>query len=162
MSRIGSKTSERWPSTATYAEPRSWCDGSMRETYSPPTASGVTSRHEAPPSAVTCTRPSSVPAQSRPAASGLSASDTTVPAVSEIRLYFTGAPLMRGASVRVVTSGRQLMRSTPPAADTEDPKQVYVHMDPPLPPGTYVVQWRCIADDGHVMRGDFTFEVATQ
>ena len=90
------------------------------------------------------------------------ADGSTVPAVSEIRLYFTGAPLMRGASVRVVTSGRQLMRSTPPAADTEDPRQVYVHMDPPLPPGTYVVQCRCIADDGHVMRGDFTFEVATQ
>lgn len=90
------------------------------------------------------------------------ADGSTVPQVSEIRLYFTGAPLMRGASVRVVTSGRQLMRSSPPAADTEDPKQVYVHMDPPLPPGTYVVQWRCIADDGHVMRGDFTFEVATQ
>ena len=90
------------------------------------------------------------------------ADGSTVPAVSEIRLYFTGAPLMRGASVRVVTSGRQLMRSTPPAADTEDPRQVFVHMEPPLPPGTYVVQWRCIADDGHVMRGDFTFEVATQ
>ena len=90
------------------------------------------------------------------------ADGATVPSVSEIRLFFTGAPLMRGASVRVVTSGRQLMRSTPPAPDTEDPKQIFVRMDPPLPPGTYVVQWRCIADDGHVMRGDFTFEVAAQ
>ncbi|MGE0161317.1 MAG: copper resistance protein CopC [Gemmatimonadales bacterium] len=90
------------------------------------------------------------------------ADGSTVGPVSEIRLYFSGAPLMRGASVRVVTSARQLMRSSPPAADTEDPKQVYVLMDPPLPPGTYVVQWRCIADDGHVMRGDFSFEVAPQ
>jgi methionine-rich copper-binding protein CopC len=90
------------------------------------------------------------------------ADGSTVAPVSEIRLYFTGAPLMRGASVRVVTSARQLMRSSPPAADLQDPKQVFVRMDPPLPPGTYVVQWRCIADDGHVMRGDFTFEVAPQ
>jgi len=90
------------------------------------------------------------------------ADGTTVPSVSEIRLFFTGAPLMRGASVRVVTSGRQLMRSTPPAPDSEDPRQVFVNMDPPLPAGTYVVQWRCIADDGHVMRGDFTFEVAAE
>src|SRR5687768_1790730 len=37
--------------------------------------------------------------------------------VSEIRLFFSGAPLMRGASVRVVTSARQLMRSSPPAPD---------------------------------------------
>ena len=85
-----------------------------------------------------------------------------VGSVPEIRLFFTGAPLMRGASVRVVTSARQLMRSSPPAPDPEDPKQVFVTIDPPLPPGTYVVQWRCIADDGHVMRGDLTFEVTPQ
>jgi methionine-rich copper-binding protein CopC len=82
--------------------------------------------------------------------------------VTEIRLFFSGAPLMRGASVRVVTSGRSLMRSTPPAPDPEDPTQVAVQMSPALPPGTYVVQWRCIADDGHVMRGDFTFEVTAE
>lgn len=82
--------------------------------------------------------------------------------VSEIRLFFSGAPLMRGASVRVVTSARQLMRTSPPAADPDDGKQIYVQVDPPLPPGTYRVQWRCIADDGHVMRGDFSFEIAAE
>jgi len=82
--------------------------------------------------------------------------------VSEIRLFFSDAPLMRGASVRVVTSGRSLMRSTPPTPDPEDGKQVFVQMTPPLPAGSYVVQWRCIADDGHVMRGDFRFEVAAE
>jgi methionine-rich copper-binding protein CopC len=80
--------------------------------------------------------------------------------VTEVRLFFSGAPLMRGASVRIVNSSRRLQRSTPPKADPDDPKQVAVQLDPPLPPGSYVVQWRCIADDGHVMRGDFTFEVA--
>jgi hypothetical protein len=79
--------------------------------------------------------------------------------VSEVRLFFSGAPLMRGASIRVVTSGRSLQRSTPPAADSEDPRQLFVQMTPPLAAGAYVVQWRCIADDGHVMRGDFTFTV---
>jgi methionine-rich copper-binding protein CopC len=82
--------------------------------------------------------------------------------VSEIRLFFSGAPIMRGASVRVVTSARQLMRTSPPAADPTDTKQVFVQIDPPLPAGNYVVQWRCIADDGHVMRGDFTFEVTAE
>jgi len=82
--------------------------------------------------------------------------------VSEIRLFFSGAPLMRGASVRVVTSGRQLMRTSPPAADPTDSKQVFVQIAPPLPAGSYVVQWRCIADDGHVMRGDFTFEITAE
>ena len=80
--------------------------------------------------------------------------------VTEVRLFFSDAPLMRGASIRVVNSSRRLVRSTPPEADADDPKQLSVQLDPALPAGRYVVQWRCIADDGHVMRGDFTFEVA--
>jgi len=96
--------------------------------------------------------------------------DSSVPAdgsvnaepVGEIRLFFSGAPLMRGASVRVITSARQLVRTSPPAADPEDPKQVFVQIDPGLAPGAYRVQWRCIADDGHVMRGDFAFEISAE
>jgi methionine-rich copper-binding protein CopC len=82
--------------------------------------------------------------------------------VTEIRLFFSGAPLLRGASVRIVTSQRSLMRSSPPAADANDPRQLFVTIDQPLPSGSYVIQWRCIADDGHVMRGDFRFEVAAR
>jgi copper resistance protein C len=79
--------------------------------------------------------------------------------VAEIRLFFSGAPLLRGASVRVVTSSRSLVRSSPPAADPDDPKQLFVRLEQALTPGSYVIQWRCIADDGHVMRGDFRFRV---
>ena len=79
--------------------------------------------------------------------------------VTEVRLFFSDAPLMRGASIRVVNSSRRLVRSSPPEADANDPKQLSVQIDPALPAGRYVVQWRCIADDGHVMRGDFPFEV---
>ena len=82
--------------------------------------------------------------------------------VTEVRLFFSDAPLMRGASIRIVNASRQLQRSTPPVADEEDPKQLSVQLPTPLPAGKYVVQWRCIADDGHVMRGDFTFEVSAQ
>lgn len=79
--------------------------------------------------------------------------------VTEVRLFFSDAPLLRGASIRIVSSARKLMRSGPPAPDAEDPKQLSVLVAPALPPGSYVVQWRCIAADGHVMRGDFRFEV---
>jgi copper transport protein len=82
--------------------------------------------------------------------------------VTEVRLFFSGAPLLRGASVRIVNSARSLMRSSPPAADSVDDKQLFVKIEPGLPVGTYVVQWRCIADDGHVMRGDFAFEVTSE
>ncbi|MDR0786273.1 MAG: copper resistance protein CopC [Gemmatimonadota bacterium] len=82
-----------------------------------------------------------------------------VSGVSEVRLFFTGAPLLRGASVRIVTANRTLVRSSPPAADGRDPRQLFTTLEAALAPGVYVVQWRCIADDGHVMRGDFRFEV---
>jgi methionine-rich copper-binding protein CopC len=79
--------------------------------------------------------------------------------VNEVRLFFSGAPLLRGASIRIVTANRSLVRSSPPAVDTKDPKQLFVKVEQALAPGTYVIQWRCIADDGHVMRGDFRCRV---
>jgi methionine-rich copper-binding protein CopC len=86
----------------------------------------------------------------------------TVSGVTEVRLFFSGEPLIRGASIRIVDSSRSPVPSTPPAADPADLKQLFVTMEAPLPVGTYVVQWRCIADDGHVMRGSFRFEVAAE
>ena len=80
-------------------------------------------------------------------------------AVNEVRLFFSGEPLLRGASVRIVTASRSLVRSSPPAIDRNDGKQLFVKVDQALAPGSYVIQWRCIADDGHVMRGDFRFKV---
>ncbi len=79
--------------------------------------------------------------------------------LKEIRLFFSGAPLLRGASIRIVTASRSLVRSTPPVADPNDPKQIFTEIEQTLAPGSYVIQWRCIADDGHVMRGDFRFRV---
>ena len=79
--------------------------------------------------------------------------------VTEVRLFFSEAPLMRGASIRVVDSSRKLIRSAPPEADVVDPRQLAVQLPAALPGGKYVIQWRCIADDGHVMRGSFTFDV---
>src|SRR5687767_6391426 len=64
--------------------------------------------------------------------------------VLEIRLFCSGAPLLRGASVRIVTGSRSLVRSSPPAVDPKDPKQLFVKIDSALAPGSYVIQWRCI------------------
>lgn len=90
------------------------------------------------------------------------ADSTVVGPVSEVRLIFSGPPLLRGASVRVVNSARSLVRSSPPTHDPADLKEVFVRIDPPLPAGAFVVQWRVIADDGHVMRDDFSFEVVQE
>lgn len=96
--------------------------------------------------------------------------DNTVPAadstvsgpVTEVRLTFSEPPLLRGTSVRVIDSGRSLMSSSPPVTIEGDPRQVFVTLDPHLPPGAYTVQWRVIAQDGHVMRGNFGFEVKAE
>jgi methionine-rich copper-binding protein CopC len=37
-----------------------------------------------------------------------------------------------------------------------------ITLDPALPSGAYTVQWRVIAQDGHVMRGNFGFEVRAE
>jgi len=79
--------------------------------------------------------------------------------VSEVRLFFSEPPQMRATTIRVVDAGRSLMTSTPPSAYEGDERQVYVSLENPLPPGSYVVQWRVMAQDGHVQRGDFTFRV---
>jgi hypothetical protein len=83
-------------------------------------------------------------------------------AVAEVRLFFSEAPQMRATTVRVVDSGRSLMTSTPPSAFEEDQRQVYVELAEPLPPGAYVVMWRVMAQDGHVLRGDYSFRVIAE
>jgi methionine-rich copper-binding protein CopC len=54
------------------------------------------------------------------------------------------------------------MPSSAVAADPADPRQLFVTLEQGLPSGTYVVQWRCIDDDTHVMRDSFRFEVAAE
>jgi len=82
--------------------------------------------------------------------------------VSEVRLFFSEPPQMRATSIRVVDASRTLMTSSPPSAYEGDERQVYVSMQAPLPSGSYVVQWRVMAQDGHVQRGDFSFRVETE
>ncbi len=115
MSRIGVKTSLRWPSTATYAVSASWCEAEMCDTYSPPTRDGVTSRHAPPSSAVTCTRPSSVPAHSTPAFTADSASAVIVPAVSASEptaRILSGSPVDRSSLIFSQRSPRSVSRKT--------------------------------------------------
>jgi len=82
--------------------------------------------------------------------------------VTEVRLFFSEPPQMRATTVRVVDASRSLMTSTPPSAYEGDQRQVYVTLETPLPAGSYVVQWRVMAQDGHVQRGDYNFRVAAE
>jgi methionine-rich copper-binding protein CopC len=61
-----------------------------------------------------------------------------------------------------MNSSRDAVPSSPPAADPADSLQLFTTLERPLPPGTYVVQARVIADDGHPMRDSFRFEVVAE
>jgi hypothetical protein len=84
--------------------------------------------------------------------------ETTVPAPSEIRLWFTQAPQAAGTSLRLIQNGQPLEIG----ALMPDPEDATVYAAPvesPLAPGTYTVAWRAMAADGHVVRGEFPFTV---
>jgi methionine-rich copper-binding protein CopC len=82
--------------------------------------------------------------------------------VTEVRLFFSGEPSIRGALIRIIDSSRSSVGSTPAALDAADPRQLFTTVERALPLGAYVVQWRVIADDGHVMRNSFRFEAVAE
>ena len=74
-----------WPSAAMYAVAASWRDAAMLRTAihsGSPVMLAVTSVQVPPPSRVTCTSPSLVPAQISPGSTGDSLMPKTVPAYS--------------------------------------------------------------------------------
>jgi len=82
--------------------------------------------------------------------------------ITEVRLHFSEPPQMRATSIRLVDGSRSLVSSSPPVAYEEDPRQVFVTLESALPDGAYTVQWRVMAQDGHVQRGDYSFRVTSE
>lgn len=93
--------------------------------------------------------------------------DRTVPAAgstvhgppAEVKLWFSQALESAFSTVRVVDkNGRQVDRKDK-RVDAGDATLLSVSL-PALAPGTYRVIWRVLSADGHVTKGDFTFDVA--
>jgi copper resistance protein C len=90
------------------------------------------------------------------------AADSTVAASPpEIRLFFSEAPHMNGTTVRLANAAEELVETSAAAANTEDPRQVFIRPANPLAAGSYTVHWRVIAQDGHTQRGSFDFRVGS-
>lgn len=83
--------------------------------------------------------------------------------VSEILLIFT-TPVQAELSRVIVLgpAGRPLSAGPVghPSGDERD--RLVIHLDEPLPQGQYEVEWRTVAPDGHVVEGEFAFEVAAE
>jgi len=86
--------------------------------------------------------------------------DATVPSVDEVRMWFTQVPQEGSLSVRLVDPAGDLVETGELGNDPDDGKIAFLPIEQPLESGAYTVAWRGIGDDGHVVRGDFTFTVA--
>ena len=107
------------------------------------------------------------PSSPAPAASGVHlqldrsqpAADTTLASPSEVRLWFSQVPQASATSLRLVRDGEPVAALGDIAQDPDDGKVFAAPIRGTLPPGPYMVSWRTMAADGHVVRGEFTFTV---
>lgn len=85
---------------------------------------------------------------------------STVTSPREIRLWFSQRP-QRGSTSLSVTGPGGAVRLGPIQEDPEDNRSFAAAIPSPPAPGSYRVSWRTMAQDGHVIRGEFTFAVAS-
>ena len=88
------------------------------------------------------------------------AAGDTVSAVSSVSLWFSEPPQEGSVSIHLLDAASELVPAGDPVADDEDPSLYRIKSSDPLPTGDYVVTWRGMGDDGHVVRDDFDFTVA--
>lgn len=84
--------------------------------------------------------------------------ESTVESPGEIRLWFSQVPQASGTSMRLIRDGEpvEIGELEPDAEDTA----IYAaSIETTLADGAYLVAWRAMAADGHVVRGEFPFTV---
>jgi len=86
------------------------------------------------------------------------AADSVVSAPSEIRLWFSQSTQEDATSIRLLDQAGEPVPTGKPRA-SNDHTVHHVSLDDGLESGRYTVAWRTMAQDGHVIRGDFEFTV---
>jgi len=87
---------------------------------------------------------------------------STVEQVPEVRFWFSEAPQSGSTAVTITGPGNSRLSTSTPAPDAEDDKVIFVTVEGTVAPGSYEVAWRTLAQDGHVIRGDFRFTVSSE
>ena len=87
--------------------------------------------------------------------------EATVHMVPEVTLWFTEAPSDGSVSIRLIDSAGEPIEGLTAAVDEEDGRIFHLPTPDGLAPGAYTVTWRGMGGDGHVVRGDFGFTVAS-
>ena len=85
------------------------------------------------------------------------AKDATLPeSPSELQVWFTQDPEPAVSRISLEgPAGGVTLGETTVASD----RSIVASVQNPLGPGSYTVNWRSAGDDGHVLRGDFSFTV---
>ncbi len=86
---------------------------------------------------------------------------TSVASPPEIRLWFSQEP-QRGSTTLTLTGPGGTLSLGDVTVDPEDPKVFFARVQTPLAAGSYRVNWRTMASDGHVIRGEFAFAVTAE
>lgn len=78
-----------------------------------------------------------------------------------IRLHFSEKPQLGGASIRLVSPDGESVAMGKVHADEHDDRILVALIDEELGVGAHTVRWRGMCPDGHVVRGEFSFVLAS-
>lgn len=89
------------------------------------------------------------------------AEDTVLSAAPErVQLWFTQEPQLEGARIRIVDAGGDQVEMGPTAPVPDTATSLRAEVRGSMAPGAYVIHWRAMARDGHLVTGEIPFEVA--
>ncbi len=75
-----------------------------------------------------------------------------------IRLWFAEKVDAKFSSITLMRADSTKIETPKPTA-TDDPKSIATDVPTALPSGKYLIRWRTAGDDGHAVRGTFSFSV---
>lgn len=87
--------------------------------------------------------------------------DASVAPPGELRLWFTQEPQENSISIRLM-AGEELVETEPAVQDPDDGRVFSAAIENALRAGVYSINWRGMAPDGHVVRGEIPFSVVVQ
>lgn len=87
--------------------------------------------------------------------------DASVGPPDELRLWFTQEPQDNSLSIRLM-AGEEPVETGPAVQDSDDGRVFSVAIDTALGAGDYVIAWRGLGQDGHVVRGEIPFSVVLE
>jgi methionine-rich copper-binding protein CopC len=77
----------------------------------------------------------------------------------EVRMWFTEPIKTKLSTIEVHNAEGKQVDQRNLAADEKNPNLVRLSLIPEIVPGTYKVTWSAVAQDLHVSKGSFSFEV---